>query len=156
MVSASEGLRHALIGAVTLIVGIGAIAISYTSGGPGSASDGLTLNAEYRTAEGVGVGSRVTLAGIQVGAVTGMDWDDEEGRVIVRMVVDDTVEIPRDSVAKIASDGMFGSKYIQLSPGGDFEAMAEGDYFEYVQDAVNFEALIEKIVVGAEEARAAQ
>ena len=50
----------------------------------------------------------------------------------------------------IISSGMLGGKYIKLEPGGELKNFEPGAYFEYVQDAVIFEELLEKIVLDAE------
>lgn len=152
-----DDLRHAMLGAVALAVIGWGLAASYISGqGPSATDGGLRVFAEYGNAEGVEAGARVVLAGVPIGQVDALHWDDAARRVTVVMVLNSPVEIPADSVAKIASDGMFGAKYIQISPGGDIDGLKSGDYFDYVQDAVNFESLMEKVVTQAEERRAAK
>lgn len=152
-----DDLRHAVLGAVALAVIGWGLTASYISGhNPSVAADGLRVFAEYGNAEGVETGAAVVLAGVPIGKVEALRWDDAARRVTVAMVLEAPVEIPADSVAKIASDGMFGSKYIQISPGGDIDGLKSGDYFDYVQDAVNFESLMEKVVTQAEERRAAK
>lgn len=149
----SQDLRHAALGALTVVIVGWGLAASYASGRAQNVADGLEVYAEYTNAEGIEAGSRVTLAGVPIGKVHATRWDDEARRVTVSMRINAPVEIPRDSVAKIASDGMFGAKYIQISAGGDIEGLKTGDYFDYVQDSVNFESLIEKVVTQAEERR---
>jgi len=152
-----EDLRHAMLGAIALTVIGWGLAASYVSGRVhASAPEGLQVYAEYGNAEGVDVGASVVLAGVPIGKVNALSWDDGARRVTVSMVLDSPVEIPADSVAKVASDGMFGAKYIQISPGGDIDGLKSGDYFDYVQDAINFESLMEKVVTQAEERRAAK
>ena len=60
------------------------------------------------------------------------------------------IELPIDSIALVISAGMLGGKYIKLEPGGETEVFSAGDYFEYVQGAVIFEELLQKIVLDAE------
>jgi len=152
-----EDLRHAAVGALALAVIGWGLAASYASGRVHtSETEGLRVLAEYGNAEGIDVGALVTLAGVPIGKVDGLRWDDGNRRVTVAMVLTSPVEIPADSVAKVASDGMFGVKYIQISPGGDIDTLTSGDYFDYVQDAVNFESLMERVVTQAEERRAAK
>ena len=71
-------------------------------------------------------------------------------RAEITMRIRSDIELPTDSIALIVSAGMLGGKYIKLEPGGETEVFAAGDYFEYVQGAVIFEELLEKIVLDAE------
>ena len=53
----------------------------------------------------------------------------------------------------IASDGILGGKYVKLNIGGSMDMLAPGRSFEYVQDSVIVEALLEKVILWAESRR---
>lgn len=147
--------RHILIGAATLVIVAWALGASYVSGRPGVATDGMMLKAEFDTVQGLAVGAPVMLAGLPIGEVAAMAYDPDRRLVSVTLSVDRQAEIPMDSVASVVSEGMFAGKYLRISPGGDFETLGDGDYFEYVQNAVDFETLILKVIQRAEEEREA-
>lgn len=152
----SAEARHIAIGAATLLVVVWALGASYISGRPGAAGDGMALIAEFDTVQGLVVGAPVTLAGLKVGEVAGMAYDSGRRLVSVTLSVDPRVEIPRDSVASIVSEGMFAGKYVRVAPGGDYETLGDGDYFDYVQNSVDFETLILKVIQRAEDERRAE
>lgn len=149
----SEDDRHAIIGALALLLLIVFFGIGY-SGDPESASDkGYRLTAIYDNADGLGPGSPVLLAGFQVGTVSKLVLDKETNEARVIMVIDDNVQIPIDSETAILSDGFAGGKYIRIIPGGDFDMLIDDDIFDYSESAIDFISLFEKIVVTGETVR---
>ena len=58
----------------------------------------------------------------------------------------DDVELPADSSAAVASDGLLGGKYLALVPGGDVEMLAPGDEVTLTQSAINLEDLIGHLI----------
>lgn len=144
--------RNILVG--TLVVVIGALFLVLSSrGGVEANKPGYELKAVYQSVDGVSVGTDVLLAGIKVGEVSGLDYMADGHRASLTMRIDNGIPLPIDSVAMIVSSGMLGGKYIKLEPGGEVENFEAGGYFEYVQDAIIFEELLQKIVLDAEARR---
>lgn len=145
-------LRNILVGA--LVVALGAVfLVTLSRGGVEVVEDGITLSAVYQNIDGVGVGTPVLLAGIPIGKVTGIDYVPNGHRAAVTMRVASGYGLPQDSVAMIVSAGMLGGKYIKLEPGGEERILEDGGQFEYVQGAVLFEELLQKVVLDAEARR---
>ena len=144
--------RNIWVGVLVVVLGV-ALLVYSSRGGVETSTDGYELHAVYQGIDGVSVGNNVLLAGIKVGKVTALDYIPEGNRAEITMRVRDDIQLPTDSVAMIISAGMLGGKYIKLEPGGEEENFAPGDYFDYVQDAVIFEELLEKIVLDAEAKR---
>lgn len=144
---------HIALGAVVLAVLAGLIAASYR-GGPGGAAAGYPLIARYNSVDGVKPGTPVLLAGIQVGTVSGHDYEPSTHRAVLTFTIAQGVALPEDSVAKIVSEGLLGDKYIKIDAGGAPDMLRPGDEFEYVQDAVDMQEVLEKIVLNAEARRA--
>ena len=141
-----------LVGAAVVVVGIFVILVS-SSGGPKKLVDGYEVFATYGGIDGVGVGTEVLLAGVKVGSVTGKVYEHDGHQATISMAIDNRYQLPIDSVAMIVSKGMLGGKLIKLDPGGEEEMMKSGDAFEYTQDSILFEELLEKIVLDAEARR---
>ena len=149
----SEDDRHAVIGGVTLLVLVVLFALGY-SGSPERHSDeGYRLVAIYETADGLGPGSPVLMAGFQVGTVRKMILDKDTNEAQVIMTIDEGIEIPIDSETAILSDGFAGGKYVRIIPGGDFEMLVDEDIFDFSENAIDFISLFERIVVTGETAR---
>lgn len=141
---------HILVGAVVVALGVTAFLLSH-QGGPTDEISGYPLTAQFGAVDGVSVGTKVLLTGIQVGDVTALSYDDKSERAMLDFVIRPDIKIPMDSVALIVTDGLLGAKYIKIQPGGDTEVMKPGDAFEYVQDSIAFEEILEKVILNAEE-----
>lgn len=146
--------KHAWVGA-GLIVAVLAFAGFINADDPtASAADSYRLAGRFVSTDGVTIGSKVVLVGIPVGKVVGQTYEPEMQAAMLTMAIEGRIEIPEDSVAMIVSNGVFGEKYIKVTPGGSFDMLEDGDEFEFVQDSVVFEELLEKVILGAEAKRA--
>jgi phospholipid/cholesterol/gamma-HCH transport system substrate-binding protein len=114
---------------------------------------GYPLRAVYGHIDGLSLHADVRLAGIRIGEVTSEEFDPAHDQAIVTLTIANGVELPRDSAAIVASDGLFGGKFIKIDPGGDTEAMKPGESFDYVQDSVDLERLLQRVVQQAEARR---
>lgn len=149
-------LLHTYVGALVACAGIIVIAYSYLSDGRETVDDGYVLTARFKAIDGISEGADVLLAGIKIGQVTKQWFESDSNSAMINMQIDTQYEIPYDSAAMILSDGIFGSKYVKVSPGGEYDMLANGDEFEFVQDSIIFEELLEKIVVSSESKRVAK
>ena len=141
--------RNILVGIFIVILGVGLLVYS-SRGGVESSVEGYELRAIYQGIDGVALGTDVLLAGIKIGKVTKLEYVADGHRAEISMRIRNDILLPTDSVAMIISSGMLGGKYIKLEPGAELKNFEPGAYFEYVQDAVIFEELLEKIVLDAE------
>jgi phospholipid/cholesterol/gamma-HCH transport system substrate-binding protein len=83
----------------------------------GSLDGGKTLyRAEFAQAAQIGKGNKVTVAGIQVGSVEGVELAGDH--VVVTFHVRDDVHVGGDSRAAIKLTTILGSRYLELSPVG--------------------------------------
>lgn len=96
----------------------------------------------------------VSMSGVTVGRVTGVEFDPVALEAVVTLVIDSRYdEIPDDSDASILTAGLLGSQYIGLQAGGSPMYLEEGGEIEYTQSAVILENLIGKFLLrgGSEE-----
>ena len=75
------------------------------------------FKAHFNYVEGIDIGSNVKLAGIPIGKVTNLEMDNDV--ITVSGFIDNDFVIPKDSIASIRSDGMFGKKSLLINPGFD-------------------------------------
>ena len=127
---------------------------AFSSGGLATRGD-YRLSATFDQVDGLSVGSPVYLAGIKIGEVTRLTLSDKTYRPTVRFGIRAGVKLPADSGALIMSDGLLGGKFVRIEPGSDETYMKPGDSFQFVQDAVIVEQILERIVVSAEARRKA-
>ena len=101
--------------------------------------------ARFGRTDGLQVGDVVRLAGMPVGKVTAAKLDDKFNAILT-LELKDGLKVPDDSSASIVSDGILGSKYIEIEPGGSEDYIPEGGEFSYTQDAMVLEELVERII----------
>ena len=90
-------------------------------------------------------GSEVRLAGIKVGQIGQQSLAANGYQVVVQMVFDRPMDIPVDSSVRIETDGIMGTKHIEILPGGEEDNMQSGEMFGYAQDALILGELLDKV-----------
>ncbi len=121
-----------------------------------SLDDGLfRLTADFGRADGIYVGSPVRIAGLDVGTISDMALNTQS-QAVLTLQFHDHVPLPEDTAAVIETDGIFGSKYLELYPGGTDDILETGARISYTQDSVILEDLIALIVDRARAASRAE
>lgn len=115
---------------------------SKTAGVGGSVTRGYKVIAEFDNAEGINVGTDVRLAGIKIGTVTSQSLNAENYMARLELTLDPKVSLSDDTAAKVTSEGLLGSKFIAMEPGGSETKLAEGSMMTLTQGAVDIWSLI--------------
>ena len=110
-----------------------------------AATGGYTVNAAFNRVDGLLPGAEVRLGGIPVGRVKAQVLDGYY-RAQVSLFIDAGVKLPLDTSAAINTDGLFGTKYIVLEPGGDEQYLKAGGRIEFTQDALIVSRLLDLII----------
>jgi phospholipid/cholesterol/gamma-HCH transport system substrate-binding protein len=84
----------------------------------------------------------VRSAGVLVGRVDAITFDDKTFQARVTMAMDSRFAFPKDSSLKILTSGLLGEQYLGLSPGADEKNLVAGDTISSTQSAVVLEDLI--------------
>ncbi|MBE0529562.1 MAG: MCE family protein [Rhodospirillales bacterium] len=106
---------------------------------------GYDLTATFNRIDGLVMGSPVRLGGVQVGTVKSLNLD-RHFRAVAILHVDTDVALPADTSIAIHTDGLFGTKYLELEPGGDPEPFKDGDSIQFTQDALLVGDLLDLII----------
>jgi phospholipid/cholesterol/gamma-HCH transport system substrate-binding protein len=108
-------------------------------------STSYRLRADFENVGGLKPGAPVSMAGVTVGRVEDIQYDQKLYKAVVTLRIDGRYdEIPNYSDASILTSGLLGGQYVGLSPGGADEYFKDGDQVTFVQDAVVLESLISK------------
>jgi phospholipid/cholesterol/gamma-HCH transport system substrate-binding protein len=100
------------------------------------------VNAEFDNIGGLKPRAPVKSAGVVVGRVDHIQFDNERFRARVVMNIDKRYQFPRDSSVSILTSGLLGEQYVGVEAGGDSENLKEGETFKLTQSAVVLEKLI--------------
>ena len=104
----------------------------------------LSFNVEFGRIDGLLNGSEVRISGIKVGYVSSLKLL-ENNNVSVNINIDKAVPIPVDTAAVVETDGLFGSKYIELYAGGEETFITTGEKIIYSQDSIILDDIIWQI-----------
>jgi phospholipid/cholesterol/gamma-HCH transport system substrate-binding protein len=111
-----------------------------------STNDHYQVQAKFANIGGLKVRGPVKSAGVVVGRVTDIRFDNETYEAIVSMTIDAGYQFPRDTTAKILTSGILGEQYIGLEAGGDGVMLKNGDRLRLTQSAVVLENLISQFL----------
>ncbi|WP_306391441.1 outer membrane lipid asymmetry maintenance protein MlaD [Telluria beijingensis] len=88
----------------------------------------------------------VKSAGVVVGRVGDISFDDKSFQASVRLDMESEYKFPKDSSLKILTAGLLGEQYIGIEAGGDEKNLAEGDRIVRTQSATVLEDLINQFI----------
>ena len=145
--------REKLVGVIALYVGVLVLTLTALGNRQESQDEvaAATYTAEFKRADGLHQGAPVRLAGVNIGRVGDVRLD-QRYQAIMTLILNQNIPLPDDTAAIIETDGVFGSKYIELQPGGSEDLLESGGRIAYTQDSVIIEELISKIVQQAKAA----
>ena len=105
-------------------------------------SDTYTLYGQFDNIGGLKVKAPIKSAGVVVGRVSNIQFDNKTFQANVEMKVSKNFQFPKDTSASILTSGLLGEQYIGLEAGGDEKNLADGDKFKLTQSAMVLEQLI--------------
>ncbi len=108
---------------------------------------GYTVYAEFDNIGGLKPGASVEIAGVQVGRVKNITLT-EDYLARVEMVIDRSVKLQEDAIVSIKTKGLIGEKYVEITPGGSEEIVAEGGKLSETESAIDIEDIISRFVFG--------
>ncbi len=145
----SRSLVETVLGALVLVAALGFLAYAYTTSNVADPG-GYRLEASFAGIGGVRTGSDVRVAGIKVGEVVRARLNDQTYQAVLDLSVASGVELPLDSSARIASEGLLGGQFVELQPGAELDMLEPGDEITFTQSALSLEDLIGRFVFSGE------
>ena len=117
-----------------------------------TAGEGYTLTAKFDNIGSLRVRAPITMAGVRLGRVEAIDFDQETYQALVTLRIDDRYDqIPTDTFANIYTAGLLGEQYIGLDPGGSPDTLSDGDRIEFTQSALILEQMIGQFLLSKAE-----
>jgi phospholipid/cholesterol/gamma-HCH transport system substrate-binding protein len=111
-----------------------------------SFSKTYTITARFDNIGGLKPRAPVKSAGVVVGRVAAINFDDKTYQATVTLNLDEGFRFPKDSSAKILTSGLLGEQYIGLEAGGDEQSLAQGGKITQTQSAIVLENLISQFL----------
>ena len=111
---------------------------------------GYKITARFENIGGLKVRAPVTLGGVRIGRVAGIDLDMRSYEAVVTLSIEPQYnQLPTDSSASILTSGVLGEQYVGLEPGGMDDYLKNGSSLKLTQSALVLEKLIGRMVTNA-------
>ncbi|MCU7936089.1 MAG: outer membrane lipid asymmetry maintenance protein MlaD [Candidatus Thiodiazotropha sp. (ex Dulcina madagascariensis)] len=108
-----------------------------------TAGEGYEVTARFDNIGGLKVRSPVSMAGVRIGRVVGIGYDQSSFEAVVTLSIDPAYnQIPDDSIAKIYTSGLLGEQYVGLDPGGSLKSLEQGSEVMLTQSALVLEEIV--------------
>ncbi len=107
---------------------------------------GYELTANFSSITGLQSGADVRISGVKVGSVSALTLDPKSYQAVVHLSIDNTVKLPKDTAAVIASESLLGGKFLSLEPGGDPDVIKPNGRVEYTQSTPGLEQLLGQVI----------
>lgn len=136
---------------VGIFVMLGAAAIVFLALKAGnlltlSFNSGYKVEALFDNIGGLKPKAAVKSAGVVVGRVTAITFDNETFQAKVEIEMNPGAAFPKDTSAKILTAGLLGEQYIGLEPGYGETNLVAGDVIKSTQSAIVLENLISQFL----------
>lgn len=110
------------------------------------AGDTYEISANFDNIGGLKPRAPIKSAGVVVGRVTAIAFNNERFTAKVAMAIEKTYKFPKDTTASILTSGLLGEQYVGLEGGGDDQMLKAGDNIRLTQSAVVLEKLISQFL----------
>jgi len=108
-----------------------------------SGDNGYVITARFENIGGLKVRSPVTVAGVRVGRISNINFDNTTYEAVVSMNIEGGYNtLPTDTSASIFTAGLLGEQYVALEPGGDEKFLQQGGEVRLTQSAIVLEQVI--------------
>jgi phospholipid/cholesterol/gamma-HCH transport system substrate-binding protein len=107
---------------------------------------GYRVTARFDNIGGLKPKAAVKSAGVVVGRVESITFDDKSFQARVTLSLDSRYAFPKDSSLKILTSGLLGEQYVGIEAGADEKNLAAGDTISSTQSAVVLENLISQFL----------
>jgi phospholipid/cholesterol/gamma-HCH transport system substrate-binding protein len=104
------------------------------------------VTANFDNIGGLKKGAAVKSAGVVVGRVESIQFDDESYQAKVSLALQNKYAFPKDSSLKILTSGLLGEQYVGILAGADEKNLVAGDKIGSTQSAVVLENLISQFL----------
>ena len=106
------------------------------------------ISARFENVAGLTARAKVSAAGVTVGRVIGIRYDDKTAAALVDIEINDQfATFSADTSASIFTAGLLGEKYIGLATGADTVFLKDGDVIYDTQSSIVLEELIGKFLL---------
>jgi len=149
--------KEIVVGGLALAALMLALVVLYAGKNPAASKTpggrSYAVSAVFNRVDGLFPGDAVRMGGVRIGTVEKAELE-KNYRARLTFRIDSAVALPTDTSAAVHTDGLFGSKFISLQPGGEDAVIKPGGAISYTQDSLIVSELLELIIAEGHASRA--
>ena len=134
-----------IMGAAVILVAVVFVVFAFSSTGV-STVGGYQVHARFDNAAGLTSGTDVRMSGVKIGSVVKQELDPKTYFANVTLSIDESIELPTDTSARIVPEGLLGGNYVMLEPGGAQETIQADGTIQYTQGAINIVDMVSRLM----------
>lgn len=115
----------------------------------GLGSSGYHITAAFDDVGGVRAGADVMMSGVVIGRVENVRLNKDD-QALVKMRIDNDVQITDDAIASIRTKGIIGDRFVRIGQGGDDVMLKDGGSIMQTEPAISLEGLIAKYIFNSD------
>ncbi len=104
------------------------------------------INSSFFDIGNLNIGNEVKINGVKVGEISSISLDQENYMAIITSSIEESINIPNDSIFKISNNGFIGSPYLEIELGISEELYKNNDYTTNNVDAISLEEIINNFI----------
>jgi len=151
----SRNVIETVMGALVLVVAALFLFFAYHTSQIHS-SRGYELTARFERIDGIREGGDVRLSGIKVGSILSEQLDPKTFEAVIRISIDPSIKLPKDTEAQIASAGLLGDKFLSIRPGVEDETIPPGGQIVRTNPGFSLESLIGQYIFSSQQQQGQQ
>lgn len=113
-------------------------------------ASGYKIIAKFNNIDGINIGSDVKISGMKIGNVTDMKFDNKNYKSLLVIKIPNNIKIPVDSIFKVSTSGLIGSKFINVKIGSEEEYFKNDETAEFTESTMDLEDLISRFIFNSD------
>ena len=114
-------------------------------------NESYRLNARFDSVAGLEVGYPVKMLGLRIGRVIELRMDQDNQAALAELKIDKKITVYEDAFASIKMQGLIGSNYVSIDPGGSGDILQSGDTILESESLIDIGELIGRYTFGRKE-----
>jgi phospholipid/cholesterol/gamma-HCH transport system substrate-binding protein len=106
------------------------------------------IYARFESVAGLEIGYPVKMLGLKIGRVTGLRMDQENQAALAELKIDKKITVYEDAFASIKMQGLIGSNYVSIDPGGSGDILQSGETILETESLIDIGELIGRYTFG--------
>ena len=125
---------------------LGLVALRASMVEPMFSGSGYVLKARFDDVSGLNVHAPVRIAGVKIGVVESIELLPKTYQAKIVMMIDEKFKnLPTDTSVSVATEGLLGMKYLEITPGFEDTFLKSGGEITQTVSSISLEKLIGKL-----------